>query len=298
MVVASYERSGAAFRAPQLSSVSIPPCSGRGPILRPPSPERRGGQGVRSYRGVGVLGPRRRPRAAAAPATSAPATAMKSPGPRRGTSIGFAPRRRYVMSSCTISQAPNPADAPPSSATAQRTPEAGRSHPRMPATRQTAPPAARTRPFNPITPRSGCSPANSVSHGRNAPVAIIAPPATAARAKRRPSLGSRLARAHIEEQVDVGQDLRRDLRAGRIGGLEADRGDDMEDRNVAEPGVAGPVRAALARGGRADRVPVLHRRPAEERFVIEELDRLPLQPTRREPELGVIHLILGLLERR
>src|SRR5437764_11404997 len=90
----------------------------------------------------------------------------------------------------------------------------------MPATRQTARAAARTRPFNPITPRSGCSPANSVSHGRNAPVAIIAPPATAARAKRRPSLRSRLARAHIEEQIDVGQDLRRDLRAGRIGGLE------------------------------------------------------------------------------
>src|SRR5881275_122365 len=89
MVVASYERSGAAFRAPQLSSVSIPPCSGRGPILRPPSPERRGGQGVRSYRGVGVLGPRRRPRAAAAPATSAPASAAKTPAPSGGTSVGF-----------------------------------------------------------------------------------------------------------------------------------------------------------------------------------------------------------------
>src|SRR5207249_6603473 len=95
-------------------------------------------------------------------------------------------------------------------ATTHRTTGAGRTQPRTPATRQTAPPAARKRPFNPMTPRSGCSPAYSVSHGRNAPIAIKPPPATAAKAKRRSSLGSRRARAHIKEQVDVRQDLRGD----------------------------------------------------------------------------------------
>src|SRR6266480_5627525 len=125
------------------------------------------------------------------------------------------------MRSCTISQTPKPASAPLSRATTHRTPGVGRNQPRRPATRQTAPPAARTRPFNPITPRSGCSPAYSVSQGRNAPIAIKPPPATAAKAKRRSSLGSRRAGAHIEEQIDVRQDLRRDLRAGRIGGLES-----------------------------------------------------------------------------
>src|ERR1041385_271511 len=276
-----------------------------------------------------------------------------------------------------ISQTPKPASAPPSSATTQRTLGAGRSQPRTPATKQTAPPAARTRPFNPITPRSGCSPAYNVSQGRKAPIAIKAPPATAARAKRR-SLGSRRARAHIKEQIGVRQDLRGDLRARRISGLEgtyrgetlagddlvpcrrilhaddvelppvaldlvhdvtvgrergvfragaehpreidrrwmvdavadrrtlqrrvgrpeADRRHHIEDRNAPEPGVDRPIRADLARGGGADRVPVLDRRRAEERLVIKELDRLPLQPTCREPELGVTDLVLGLLERR
>src|SRR5881396_1878759 len=279
------------------------------------------------------------------------------------------------MRSCTISHPPKPASAPLSRATTHRTPGVGRTQPRTPATRQTAPPAARTRPFNPITPRSGCSPAYSVSQGRNAPIAIKA---TAAKAKRRSSLGSRRAGAHIEEQIDVRQDLRRDLRAGRIGGLEsphrgetlarddlvprrgildadhvelppvaldliddvtvgrergvfracaehpreidrrgmvdavadhrtlerrlggaeADRGHHKEDRNTPQPGVDRPIRADLARGGGADRVAILDRRAAEERLVIEELDRLPLQPTCGEPELGVTHLVLGLLERR
>src|SRR5216117_1317390 len=282
------------------------------------------------------------------------------------------------MRSCTISQTPKPASAPPTNATTHRTTGAGRTQPRTPATRQTAPPAARKRPFNPMTPRSGCSPAYSVSHGRNAPIAIKPPPATAAKAKRRSSLGSRRARAHIKEQVDVRQDLRGDLRAGRIGGLEspyrgetlarddlvlrrgilhaddvelppvaldliddvtvgrergvfracaehpreidrrgmvdavadhrtlerrlggaeADRGHHKEDRNTPQPGVARPIRADLARGGGADRVAILDRRAAEEWLVIEELDRLPLQPTCGEPELGVTHLVLGLLERR
>src|SRR5438128_1742008 len=282
------------------------------------------------------------------------------------------------MRSCTISQTPKPASAPPTNATTHRTTGAGRTQPRTPATRQTAPPAARKRPFNPMTPRSGCSPAYSVSHGRNAPIAIKPPPATAAKAKRRSSLGSRRARAHIKEQVDVRQDLRGDLRAGRIGGLESPyrgetlAGDDLvprrgildadhvelppvaldlihdvtvgrergvfracaedpreidrrwmvdavadhrtlerrlggpepdrrhhkEDRNTPQPGVDGPIRAGLARGGGADRVPVLDGRAAEERLVIEELHRLPLQPTCREPEFGVTDLVLGLLERR
>src|SRR5881396_1823548 len=282
------------------------------------------------------------------------------------------------MRSCTISHPPKPASAPLSRATTHRTPGVGRTQPRTPATRQTAPPAARTRPFNLITPRSGCSPAYSVSQGRNAPIAIKPPPATAAKAKRRSSLGSRRAGAHIEEQIDVRQDLRRDLRAGRIGGLEsphrgetlarddlvprrgilhaddvelppvaldlihdvtvgrergvfracaehpreidrrgmvdavadhrtlerrlggaeADRGHHKEDRNTPQPGVDRPIRADLARGGGADRVAILDRRAAEERLVIEELDRLPLQPTCGEPELGVTHLVLGLLERR
>src|SRR5438094_9501256 len=282
------------------------------------------------------------------------------------------------MRSCTISQMPKPASAPPSRATTHRTPGVGRSQPRTPATRHSAPPATRMRPFNPITPRSGCSPAYSVSHGRNAPIAIKTPPTTAAKAKRRSSLGSRRARAHIKEQVDVRQDFRGDLRAGRIGGLEgayrgetlagddlvprrgildaddvelppvaldlihdvtvgrersvfraraehpreidhrwmvdavadhrtlerrlggpeADRRHHVEDRNAPEPGVDGPIRADLARGGGADRVPVGDGRAAKERLVIEELHRLPLQPTSREPELGVTYLVLGLLERR
>src|SRR5438093_7771036 len=246
------------------------------------------------------------------------------------------------MRSCPISQTPKPASAPPTNATTHRTTGAARTQPRTPATRQTAPPAARKRPFNPITPRSGCSPAYSVSHGRNAPIAIKTPPTTAAKAKRRSSLGSRRARAHIKEQIDVRQDLRGDLRAGWIDGLEgayrgetladddlvprrgildandvelppvtldlihdvtvgrergvfraraedpreidrrwmvdavadhralqrrlgrpeADRRHHIEDRNASEPRVDGPIRADLARGGGADRVPVLDRRAA------------------------------------
>src|SRR5207253_7937817 len=83
----------------------------------------------------------------------------------------------------------------------------------------------------------------------------------------------------------------------RLGGAEADRGHHKEDRNTPQPGVDRPIRADLARGGGADRVAILDRRAAEKRLVIEELDRLPLQPTCGEPELGVTHLVLGLLER-
>src|SRR6266700_7742306 len=84
----------------------------------------------------------------------------------------------------------------------------------------------------------------------------------------------------------------------RLGGPEADRRHHVEDRNAPEPRVDGPIRADLARGGGADRVPVRDGRAAKERLVIEELHRLPLQPTCREPELGVTYLVLGLLERR
>src|SRR2546425_5013670 len=234
-----------------------------------------------------------------------------------------------------------------------------------------------------MTPRSGWRPANKESQGRNAPVAINAPPTTAADATRRSWVdGDRAtlripgAGPNVEEEVDVSRDVPGDLRAGRIACLqgahrgEALAGDDLvprggvfhpddvelppvsfdlvhdvtvgRERSVLRPGaedprhvdrgrmvdamadhralqrrvggtkadgchheqrgnapgprIHGAVRADLALGGRADRVPVLDGRAAEERLVIEELDRVPLEPASRESEFRTVHLVLGLLE--
>jgi len=130
---------------------------------------------------------------AVAAGSSEPMSARNRPGPSRGTSIGSARSSRYVMKSCTVSQIASPVHAHPSAATARSSPGAGRRQQRMPTTRHTAPPAASTRPFSPMTPRSGWSPANRVSQGRNAPIVISAPPATAAEATRRSRVDGGLA---------------------------------------------------------------------------------------------------------
>src|SRR5213593_607695 len=237
-----------------------------------------------------------------------------------------------------------------------------------------------------MTPRSGWSPANKDSQGRNAPAATSAPPTRAAAATRRsgaflmrwPWLWITASRAHVEEEVNVGRDVPGDLGAARIGGLQGPHGgealacDDLvpgrailhpddvelppvplrlihdvavgrerrvlgpgaedarevdrggvvdamahdralqrrlgwpeadgrhheERRNVPGPRIGGAVGAEFAVGARANGIPVLDRRAAEERLVIEELDGRALEPACREPELGAVHLVLGLFKRR
>src|SRR5437879_13299682 len=132
----------------------------------------------------------------------------------------------------------------PSTATARCRPRAGRCQQRTPATRRTAPAAASKRPFSPMTPRSGWRPANKESQGRNAPVAINAPPTTAADATRRSWVdGDRAtlripgAGPNVEEEVDVGRDVPGDLRAGRIACLQgAHRGEALSRDNLVPRG--------------------------------------------------------------
>jgi len=63
-------------------------------------------------------------------------------------------------------------------------------------------------------------------------------------------------------------------------------------------GSAVPSEPSFAVGARANGIPVLDRRAAEERLVIEELDGRALEPACREPEIGAVHLVLGSLKRR
>src|SRR5439155_1561803 len=84
----------------------------------------------------------------------------------------------------------------------------------------------------------------------------------------------------------------------RLSRTEAERRHHKQGRNAPGPRINGAVGADLAPRARADRIPIFDRRATEERLVIEELDRLPLEPACREPELGTVDLVLGLLERR
>src|SRR5439155_22001042 len=83
---------------------------------------------------------------------------------------------------------------------------------------------------------------------------------------------------------------------GRDGGTKADGCHHEQGGNAPGTRIHGAVGADLALGGRADRLPVFHGRTAEEGLVIEELDRVPLEPARRESEIRTVDLVLGLLE--